>query len=365
MAQIKQALSNFQITAIVTINIIGLLVLSLPRIAAEIAGVDGVLVTFLSGILSLLMASIIILLCKRFPNLTIIEFSQIILGKFLGRLFGAAFTLYSLMVASVILRGFADAMKVLLLPRTPLEFIMITMLLVTLYSVQGGISSIAKISEIFLSPILIVIGLLILFNLNDVDMFRFRSIFSNGLKPIIIGIPSVYITYLGYEVIYFLFPFTKNKGKLFKYSAAGFIAPIFIYTSLVFVTIGISGAKTTAKLVYPTIQLARRIVFPGSFIERFDIFFIIFWILAVFTTINIYLYMASISVTRLIGLRNYKPFAFMLGPFVYIIAILPQNIIQINLLSNAANYAGILMIFTSIPILLISVIRKKGGKNNG
>ena len=361
----SQGLSNFQITAVVTESVIGLITLSIPQIAADTAGIDGVFATFSAGILSAAMAGIIVLLCRRFPNQTVIEFSQEILGKFLGRLYGAAFAAYCLLVSAVIIRGFADALKVLLLPKTPLEFVMITMLLLCIYCVVGGISTIAKICEIFLLPVIGVIGLIILFNVPDVEMFRFRAVFSNGLMPILQGISSIAIAYLGYEILFFLSPVMKNKNKIVSYGIAGMVVPIIIYTSLVFVAIGIDGALATSDLIYPTVQLARRIALLGSFIEKFDIFFIIFWILAVFTSAITFLYMASISVTRLAGLRNYKPFIFMLVPFIYIIAILPQNIVQISMLTQSADYAGILMVSSSVPMLLISLIRKKGGIHHG
>jgi spore germination protein len=365
MQKKSQGLTNYQITAIVTVNIIGFIALSLPGLAASKAGIDGVLATIAAGILSAVLAGLIILLCKRFPNQTVIEFSQEILGRFLGRLYGAAFAFYAIITASVIIRGFADAMKVLLLQRTPIELLMIAMIFISIYCVVGGISTIAKVSELFLPAIVGVIGLIILFNLTDVELFRFRNILSEGWLPIFRGIFNITLAYLGYEILFFLSPVMKNKNKLLPYGLAGLILPVLTYTGLVFVALGINGEKTTSDMIYPTVQLTRRIALLGTFIERFDIFFIMFWILAVFTSAVMFLYIASISVTRLAGLRNYKPFIFMLAPVIYIFAILPQNIVQINLLTQIANYAGLFIVFSSAPMLLLSLIRKKGGKHHG
>ena len=126
--------------------------------------------------------------------------------------------------------------------------------------------------------------------------------------------------------------------------------------------VGVLGHKATSELVYPTIQLARRIGI--EFIERFDILFIVFWILAVFTSLTSYLYMASISFTRWLGMRNYKPFILILLPICYIIAIIPQDISEINMLGKIINYVGFIIVLSSIPLLILSMIRKKGGKAN-
>lgn len=361
--QIQQkGLTNFQVSAIVTLSIIGLTIMFLPQQAAEYAGIDGTFSTFSAGILSIIMVGIIITLSLRFPNQTIIEYSQQILGKYLGKIHGAMIMLYSLVSFSYILRGFADAMKVLLLPKTPLEVTMICMLLISLYCVHGGISTIARTCEIFLFPILIVISFILIFNLPKVHLYRYRSSFSNGIMPIIRCSVEITSAYFGYEILYFLLPFMQNKKRAMVSGIKGMMFPILIYSLLVFIMIGIMGPKFTSELVYPTIHLAREIGI--QLIECFDIFFIVFWILAVFSSLTSYLYMASISLTRLLGLRNYKPFISILAPICYTIAIFPQDVAEINFLSHIMNYGGMFIIFASIPLLILAVLRKKGGKKN-
>lgn len=363
MQNLPKGLSNFQITAIVTQSVIGLTIMFLPRRAAVYAGIDGAFATFAAGLLSIAMAGVYIILSRRFPKQTIIEYAQQILGKYLGLAYGTFIALYTLLTASFILRGFADAMKILLLPRTPLEIIMICMLLICLYCIHGGIVTIARICEIFLLPITVVIGTTIIFNLPDVQLFRYRESFSNGLRPIVMGIANNMLAYQGYEVLFFLLPFMNNRKKALQAGTAGMLFPIFVYSSLVFMAIGVIGTLPTAELIYPTIHLARRI--GTDFLERFDVFFIVFWILSVFTSIVVYLYMSSISITRLLGLRNYKPFIFILIPVCYAISILPQNISQINVMSDIMNYSGIFLIASSIPLLVLSFVRKKGEGKNG
>ena len=358
----QKGLSSFQVSALVALTIIGMTIIFIPRITAEQAGIDGALVTFLSGILSIILAAVIITISKRFPNQTVIEFSQEILGTFLGKIYGLLFVLHATSVVGYILRGFADALKVLLLPRTPLEFTMICMLLIILYCVHGGISTIVRTCEIFLLPLLLVIFLTIFFNFWEVQLFRYRASLSNGIKPLLQGVFSVTVAYLGYEILFFILPFTQNKKKFMISGISGMVLPVLVYTGLVFVMVGVIGHKATSELVYPTIQLARRIGI--EFIERFDILFIVFWIMAVFTSLTSYLYMASISFTRLLGMRNYKPFILILLPICYIVAILPQDISEINMLGQIMNYVGFSIVLSSIPLLILSIIRKKGGKAN-
>ncbi|HOB19945.1 MAG TPA: endospore germination permease [Candidatus Atribacteria bacterium] len=354
----RQGITNLQVTAIVSLSILGIAVLFIPSSASEAAGIDGVLATLFGGIVVLVLTFTAILLSCQYPNHTIIEYSQIVFGRLLGKLYGFYIVLYAIATTATVLRGFADAMKVLLLPKTPLEVIMITMMLTVAYQVQGGISTIARINELFLPPIIgLILGLLLL-NVRDVEMFRYRALLSNGFGPILMSLAGISTGYLGFEIVTFLTPFVADKRKLLKYGMAGTGITIIIYTLLVFIELGIYGDKTIADMVYPTVHLARRILWVESFIERFDIFFLTFWILAAFTTITSYMYMAALSVVRIIGLRNYKPFVFILSPVVYMIAIIPQNSVQFTVLLKIISYAGLAIGFSTVPMLIISKIKK-------
>lgn len=362
MNQGHHKLSTYQCTAMITVSIIGVIILTLPRLATDQVGVDGGIATFAAGIIHLTLFVVMALLCQRFPRHTMIEFSHIILGRFLGKLYGILFTLYCILVSGVVLRTFADALKILLLQRTPLEFIMLSMLLTALLLVQNGISSISKISELFLPLIVLSILLLLALNIPDVELMHLRPSLSRGIEPYVRAIPRLFLVYLGYEVVYFLLPFMREPKKVMIAGIAGVSIPIFIYTMLVFTALTVFGVKPTSTMMYPTVILARRLLFPGAFAERFDIFFIIFWILAAFTTLGIFLYLSSIASTRLLGLRNYKPFSLLITPFVYQIAILPQNVNHIDQLAMAAGYTGAAVVGASVPLWIVAVLRKKGGK---
>ena len=104
---------------------------------------------------------------------------------------------------------------------------------------------------------------------------------------------------------------------MLKYSLIGFMLPLLTFFALTLVAIGVYNADATNRSLYPTLQLAKYIVFPGAFAERFDIFFMIFWIFASFTTMSIYYYSASLSITRVLGLKNYEPIAVLILPFVF------------------------------------------------
>lgn len=365
MNKMKQDyLSPIQIAMLVSSAIIGVVVLSLPRLAAQAAQSSAILSVFLAGIMAMVFTIIASYLGKNFPHQTIMEYSVNILGRIPGKLLGLLIMTYLVITSGITLRVFGDTLKAFMLEKTPLEFIMIAMLIVVVYLIHNGIGAIAKICESFLPIVVIVLILVVVLNYQGFEISHLRPMLHSGLMPALKGIPQLITAYLGFEIVFFVIPFMQKPEKIIPYAVAGIALPTLIYTGLVAICIGIFGLELTQKMLAPIITLARAIAFPGAFIERFDIFFGILWILGAFTSIAVYFYMASLSVTRLFGLRNFRPFIFMLLPFSYIIAISSQNVYQISWMLEIIGYVGLVIVSIPIFLLLFFWITGKGGKKH-
>jgi len=363
----QDKLSNLQILILISSTIIGVGVLSLPRSATEKVLVDGGLATFLAGMVAVLLTLVLTLLSYRFPQKTIVEFSGLLIGRVPAFFFVLLIIGYTTIVSGVVLRIFADSLKILLLENTPLEIIMVTMLILVIYLIQNGISAIAKICETFFPLIIVALGLVILLNYPEFRPIELRPMLSKGVLPVLKGLPNLLLSFLGFEIVLFLFPFVKEikPKKTMIFTLVGTLIPTIVYTFLVFVAIGVYGVNTITKLTYPTVSLAKNIHFPGDFAERFDIFFMIFWILAAFTSLAVYYYISIFATARLFRLRNYRPFIFILLPGIYLLGILPQNLIHIERLAQLSTYMGSAVIGISLLLYLIALIRRKGATKHG
>ena len=86
----------------------------------------------------------------------------------------------------------------------------------------------------------------------------------------------------------------------------------------------------------------------------------IFWILGAYTTLTSYLYMASVSISRVLGLRNFKPFILLIVPFLYIVALIPQNLKEISTFSQYSSYLGLAVLALVVILYVLAIVLKKG-----
>jgi spore germination protein len=277
-----------------------------------------------------------------------------------AKILGLVFFLYFISVGAVVLRLFCDAIKLLLLDQTPLEVLMITFLFVVVYLCLNGISSLAKMCEFFEPLVILSMLMVILLSLRNFNSEELLPAFNQDIFEWIHAVPSLAISYVGFEVLLFITPYTQNPNKVMKYGILGILPAIVIYTSFVAVTVGIVGVEPVARSLYPVLQLTRYIRFPGGFAERFDVFFMIFWILGAYTALSSYFYLASLSITRLLGLRNYKPFILLNVPIIYLLALAPQNIREIGMFSQYVSYLGLAVLSAVVVLYILAVILKKG-----
>lgn len=359
MDNTQDKLTDTQIMFLVISSIFGVTGLLLPRMAVEVAGVDSIITIIITGIISLMLLRVMVKLSSKYPNKIIIEYARDILGSSLGNIYAFIFTIYLLSISGIVLRIFADTIKGIILPETPLEVIMITMLFTSMYLMLNGISSLSKVCEIFM-PIMILVSLILIFlPLKKFNIEEIYPIFSMGIKPVLKGIPKIFSAFIGLEIVLFITPFAKDANNILRYSTVGLLIPTCLYTLLVSMTIGIFGVATTKFSLYPTLEIARSINFPGAFAERFDIFFMFFWVLASFSTLSCYFYMTALSVAKLAKLNYYKPFALIIAPLIFLIAIVFPNLQEIFIYSQYIGYLGISILFSNVILYIVYLMRKR------
>ncbi|HZJ58223.1 MAG TPA: endospore germination permease [Clostridia bacterium] len=365
MVKKHDKLGGLQYISLISTTILGVIVISLPKIAAESAQEGALLSTFLAGVLVAIFAVSMNILGRRFQKKTVIEYLVSLLGKPLGKFLGVILIIYFMFSTSLVLRGFSDALKGLLLHSTPLEVIMVSMLFTAVYLSLNGINAIAKISELFLPIIILSLILVIGLSINSFSYVRLRPVLFPPLWRTVKGMPNVITAFLGYEIILLIIPFVERKKADIPRTLIGIAIPTVLYILLVIMAVGAFGLRPSQQINYPTIALARIINFPGAFADRFDIFFVILWILAAFTSVANLLYISSLSTVRLFGLRNYQTFIYILTPIVYMLAILPQDLPEIRKVNTYVGYLGAGISMLVVGLLIFALVFGKKEHENG
>ncbi|HOJ09570.1 MAG TPA: endospore germination permease, partial [Clostridiales bacterium] len=224
----------------------------------------------------------------------------------------------------------------------------------------SGINPIARAFE-FYFPIVIFIFFSVLFlGLQRFELDNLRPLFGQGFKPVLRGIMTTFLTYAGFETMMILTAFMKEPWKAVKVVVIGIGISIAFYVSLSVVVVGVLTVEEIKTLAWPTIALVNSIEYPGGFVENFQVFFLIVWIFAIYTTFVSSHYIACLGLGQ-ISNKAFNSFVYALIPIIYIVALAPQNLEEVFQLGDYIGYFGVFMGgIVPVILLFIAIIRREG-----
>src|SRR5699024_10501500 len=152
----------------------------------------------------------------------------------------------------------------------------------------------------------------------------------------------------------------RNKNHITKKVIIGTSIPIIFYLFIFLISIGIFSNAVTENLMFPTVELAKRIDIPGAIFERIDAFIFTIWIMSIFNTAAITFDMSVLLLGSIFKTANKRIITFILSPIVFYISMFPQQIDQVK--QFAVVTSQIYIYFTCLIIVGLFLIAKiRGG----
>ena len=358
-------ITPYQIAMIVIMVLTGAGVFSVPRILAECAGSNLLIILLFAGAIVLGLTYIIIALNCRFPGKTLPDYSIEIIGKAPAKILTILYVLYFLVFISMEVRIISEIVKLFLLTEAPVELIILCMILTSTYAVRGGVECIGRISELFFPLLFIPFAFMLLPGLTDVDFSNLLPVFYGFEKKLFRSLPGLALSFAGFETLLIYMGFMKEPKKTYKYALRGLVFVTVSYMIIAGLCISKFGIEWTKKMVWPVLGYVRSINLPGLFIERLDGVMLGIWILAIYTTVIILYFALTFSLSKIFETKEQKQYTLPMVPFVYfasLIPLSPKEILRMPVYIN--QYFGSVVIFI-IPtfLLILAFVRKKGGEN--
>lgn len=336
----------------------------------KIANQDGWISIIIGGCMGGAVAFLMASVCRLFPDQTLIQFTQSIFGKWIGKIVSLLYfaTWYS--VTAVILRATADFLQLVLFRQTPMFAIVIVLLLLMLnINHKGGLIALGRFSEITTPLLLFVIALTFLFNLQNIQPNLIRPIYEDTGFPTIVKGSSVYASFLGEAYfIFMLMPFLASKKEARKDLLLVIVTTTITVTLATILVIMLFGPYYPADFLYPYF-FAVRFISLLEFVENMDIWLMLVWLLAVFLKLSLYMFICSYGTAQWLGIGNWKKVIWWFAGIMFVSSVLPPNVALV--IRDYTEYFWapvvfpIMMIVLPILMLIVGSIRKKHLMGNG
>lgn len=225
-----------------------------------------------------------------FPGQNIYEIIQTLCGTFIAKVIILCYLLWILASAVMKMSMYTIMLQSTLMPSMKAGFIILVMIMLVVYGFSKGAKTLLRFSEFVLLPILFFVLLLIFCSLTKVEYVNLLPWLEEGIEPVLEASVSVFT--IGGNLILILF-FTKtveNKTSdppIWKRILLASVTFSSIALIVTVITIGINGAKLTAKLTYPLFTTIKSVSILNSF-ERLESFITLICMFSDFVSLSIY-----------------------------------------------------------------------------
>ncbi|GLV66316.1 germination protein GerLB [Bacillus mycoides] len=354
-----RSLTLIELAFLVICNICGIGLLSLPNtIASGTLFADGWVVLLGSGLVVVILGWISTKLSTYFPQMSFYEYTSTLVSRPVAFLFSVIAICIYLCIAAYEIRSISVIVNLYLMENTDVKIIAFCFVLVLSYGLCG--SRMALVQFCIFGLYVVIVSLIISFmlNINNMDFTHLFPILKTPPMAYIHGLKNSGFAFLGFEVVLYYSFLVSNPKKAPVYVVSALLVVVMLYTITYLICICVFSQSVVQELVYPVLELGKEVEI-GEFLERFDSFFFMTWIITIFSTTIIYIDMMVIVLTSVFKKTKKQTFVFILMPIVYMISIFPNGQEEVSHFGNMATTVNFFYILIIPPILLLITFVKK------
>lgn len=336
-----------------------------PSIMVDKARQDAWFSGFLACLFGFLVVTVAAKLALRFPAATVIEYAPRLLGRLLGKAVGFIYVFYFLYGSCYVMRQFGELMATAYYPRTPIIAFIIILGLLACYLVYQGLEVLCRVILIWgiFAPIFVILVLLLV---KDIEITHFLPFMEFGAGPVVAGMiaPAGWLAQAAGIVM--LLPFISDKRRVVRTSLTAVLGLFFFGEIVLATAIGVMGAETVARLLFPAFTLFRRIHIASlPVLDRQDAIFMMLWTGGMLLNLATFFYAGMLGLGQWLGLKSYRPLVFPAGALLAALAIHSwANVTELTAFSSEIfPWISIFVNFVlTASLFLVALIKGTRGK---
>lgn len=355
MALEQGKISSTQAKYYVISTIMATSILFVPSISTQKALQDAWISVIIAFVVGLVVAYMSANLGMKFPNKTVIQFSETLLGKVVGKVIGLIYVLYFFYVCIFVQRQFGELMSSVFMINTPIWIFIIILTLLSCYVVLNGLEVLTRVNNLIVFIMIFSITLVLILTVKNIQIFRFLPVFESAVGNILLGSFSPAGWFSESSIIMMLIPFISDRQNVRKANISAIIILFIIMEAIVIGAIGVMGVNYTMRSNFPTFSLVREVEF------RIDAVFMVIWVSGMLMKLSTFFYAGIIGLSQLLNLREYKFLVFPVGIIITSLSFISwSNITQLIEFSFQTFTPSIIIVnlFLTFFLYVASVIHK-------
>ncbi|NNU91066.1 GerAB/ArcD/ProY family transporter [Anoxybacillus sp. CHMUD] len=340
---------------------IGIGIVGVQRVIFVEARQDAWIAVLISGLWIHLAVFVIYKTLTSTEHDNIFSLHTFVYGRVFGWIANALVIAYFLMAYTSILLGYVEMAITWMYPDFPLWGAALILIVLTVYALYGGgFRLVAGVS--FLTFFMAIWIVIVAFQpLKYAEWIHLLPILEATPKQMANGVLKTAYTMLGFEVLYIIYPFVKEKDRVHRYAQLGVLLTTFLVAVVTVIAIAFFSPKQLDVTIWASLSMFTIVKFP--FIERFEYVVIPLWLLVILPNLLMFMWAMTRGGKALFHIKQ-KYMLFVFGFLSFIVAILFQQRATINEFIDQAGWYGFWLSFVYPFILYVFVRIKKWAKGS-
>lgn len=303
----KIIISNRQLFAFTSLFVCGSATLVIAASAATLARQDAWIAGIVAIIFGLATLWITSYLGGLYPNKTIIEVIQLLMGKWIGGFVIINYIFMCFVATCQIIWYVGNFFTTTYMPETPTYAITVMFGVALIIAIMYGLEVITRASEIFFIIVCLVFIASMGLVAPNMKVNNLLPVMEKGITPILKGSIALF-AFSGAQMVLLNIIYPVNikdmksaRRALFK----GFLFGMGIILITILMALLVLGPSITANARFPSFLLAKEIN-VGIILTRLEALTILSWLLTIFIIALLYFYNGILGIAQLIGINNYK-----------------------------------------------------------
>lgn len=350
-------IDSTQLVILLTLTRLLAILIDAPTFSDTPIGHDAWLAIVISSLLAVIWILFLVHLGNMFPQMTIIQYSQEILGPWFGRLVGLLVVLFFLQESARAVRVCGGAYTIAVMPETPTMVFIGVITFLSANAVRNGLEVIARASSMVFAITLVLFALLIMLPINQMEFANLLPVLAGGWSTLLDAVMVSLSMYADLLIITMIMPYLSESEMAGKDAVRAILLSGFLMVALA-VAVAVTFGPVMSSLNMPAFSLGRLVQF-ALIVERVEIIPLVAWTVGTGVKQSILLWAAMLGIAQLFNLSAMQQLAYPLGALVAALALwLYDNTIE------KADFVGVksfgvlsLLIGLGIPLLLYVVYK--------
>ncbi|MEK4425667.1 GerAB/ArcD/ProY family transporter [Solibacillus sp. FSL K6-1523] len=324
------------------------------RVVYEGAKHDAWISVILAGVATHVIVFFMIKILQIYGSNDLYGIHQNIFGKWIGNFFNTIYILYCSTAFFTVLINYIEVVQTWVFPNVGTWFLTATLLLIVIYTFTGGLRVIVGVT--FFSIVLSIwLFPMLAFPMKYIESRNLLPVLEADIGGILHSMRSMTFTIIGFEIIYIIYPFVKDKLNAKKYIHLGLFVTTLFYLIIILISLTYFSGQQLTKTIWPTLSLFSIVQLP--FIERIEYFVVCFWMLIILPNLCLFVWSAFRGFKRMVNISANK-FIWIFTFILFMISLTIKTRTQINTFNDYFNQVAFYIVFV-YPIILYVIAKIK------